>query len=965
LPRFLILALFLLSACNGEIEGIRQTPPGGGPRVRFDLDARPLPEIPFPNDLATRPDPTAATGRRVNASAIAPTALEIRTRIKIDQLDGFGTFQPITVSFDAPLDIDSLLARHRGNLDFEDDAVYLVDIDPRSPSFGERVLLDIGRNNYPLTLKVSDRYYPSDPRGEAGNLLFDTINEDKNNNGILDPGEDGDDDGVLDRPNAWPPGEDPKDGLMTFYESETDTLILKPVVPLRERTTYAVVLTERLLGFGGRPVRSPFLWVHHLDQTGELRRLADVGIDFDQVAFAWTFTTQSVTADLKAVREGLYGTGPLKWLCERFPAEMTPDRVKSKGEDPPHYILEKERFLNIIEVVGPSIFGGDIDDVRPLMDTYDNAAYLVSGTFESPDFLDTEEYRLGENVFDIDLQKGTARVGRARVPFLMVIPKETAHHHPPYPVTIYAHGYSGARFEILGFAGTLARYGIATVGIDSWGSGLGLEDYREIIESVAESWGLVPFFEAFMFGRARDLTGDGLVNPGGHIYTSYGFQTRDVLRQSVIDYFQLIRILRTFDGRRTWKLDQNGDGLDDPAGDFDGDGVVDAGGPGVSYYAWGQSMGGKHSTILGAMEPAVTAITPGCGGGGLADVGMRTMLSNVRDATVLRVMGPLIVGEAQGAGWMTVSLLVPISNESRKLPLGELNAVSPGDRVRVENLSKCQEHWATVREGPQFRVSMAADAQDRFTVTFFNPAGEQIARLDRWGQDVWYRDDQPAYFQGQELRTPAEGFGMPRCTPDLRRMVALFQMILDPADPANYGRYLFEEPLDIRPEGRTVTNFLKIITLGDSEVPVSTQAALARAAGVIPYLEEHPKYGMSVNDWLIDNYVYEGITGIGRFPQNDILFDPDDLDENTDGYDAPAPPVDKRLRYKQTTDTGESGVRFAYVNPHGEHGIYLPDPSLPFDVDTYFANLIGMYFLSAGTEIKDDFCLEDASCPLP
>jgi hypothetical protein len=312
-----------------------------------------------------------------------------------------------------------------------------------------------------------------------------------------------------------------------------------------------------------------------------------------------------------------------------------------------------------------------------------------------------------------------------------------------------------------------------------------------------------------------------------------------------------------------------------------------------------------------------------------------------------------------------VSLLVPISNESRKLPLGELTAVSPGDRVLVENLSKCEEHWATVRAGPQFRVSMAADAEDRFRVTFLNPAGEEIARLDRWGQEVWYRDDQPAYLKGQQLRTPAEGFGLPRCTPDLRRMVALFQMILEPADPANYGRHLFQEPLDIRPEGPTVTNFLKIATLGDSEVPIGTQAALARAAGVIPYLEEDQRYGMSVNDWLISNHVYEGLAGIGRFPENDILFDPDDVDENTDGHDATAPPPERRLRIKVPTKTGVSGVRFAYVNPTGEHGIYLPDPALLFDMDTYYANLIGMYFLSSGTEIKDDFCLEDASCPLP
>ena len=63
--------------------------------VKFDFDARPLPEIPLPNDIATRPDDHARTGRRLNASMIAPTNMEQRTRRLIDGLDGWGLYQPI------------------------------------------------------------------------------------------------------------------------------------------------------------------------------------------------------------------------------------------------------------------------------------------------------------------------------------------------------------------------------------------------------------------------------------------------------------------------------------------------------------------------------------------------------------------------------------------------------------------------------------------------------------------------------------------------------------------------------------------------------------------------------------------------------------------------------------------------------------------------------------------------------
>ena len=113
--------------------------------VRMELFARPLPEIPLPNDLATRYDPDSPTGRRVNASLVAPTEFERRTRVLFDSLDGWGLFAPITIPFRGPLDVRAIAARHVGD-DYatEDDAVYLVDVTPDSPEFGRLRELDIG-----------------------------------------------------------------------------------------------------------------------------------------------------------------------------------------------------------------------------------------------------------------------------------------------------------------------------------------------------------------------------------------------------------------------------------------------------------------------------------------------------------------------------------------------------------------------------------------------------------------------------------------------------------------------------------------------------------------------------------------------------------------------------------------------------------------------------------------------------
>ena len=62
------------------------------------------------------------------------------------------------------------------------------------------------------------------------------------------------------------------------------------------------------------------------------------------------------------------------------------------------------------------------------------------------------------------------------------------------------------------------------------------------------------------------------------------------------------------------------------------------------------------------------------------------------------------------------------------------------------------------------------------------------------------------------------------------------------------------------------------------------------------------------------------------------------------------------------TPTGVSGVRFAYMLPQGQHGVFPTGADPEFDTFSYLANLVARYFASGGTEILDDTCLETASC---
>ncbi len=107
-----LLLFLLLVGCGPGAEGLRLTPPGDGPHVVIDWDAEPFPEIPLPNDLATRPDPDSPTGLRLNLSELAATHSEREARRNLNELSGFGIQMPITVRFDQPLDLDRIAALH-------------------------------------------------------------------------------------------------------------------------------------------------------------------------------------------------------------------------------------------------------------------------------------------------------------------------------------------------------------------------------------------------------------------------------------------------------------------------------------------------------------------------------------------------------------------------------------------------------------------------------------------------------------------------------------------------------------------------------------------------------------------------------------------------------------------------------------------------------------------------------------
>jgi hypothetical protein len=677
---FLGLSIAIVSAPGCAVDeapgGVRRAVKTDGPTVVFDMARKPLPELPLPNDVATYPDPTSRTGRRINASLVAPTAIERQARNKFSQLEGWGTFAPISIPFDKPLDAEDVKKRHAADdFAFEDDAVYLVNLKTGVP-----VPLDLGGGNFPITLRETSRYWPNDPgKGEA-NLLFETRDEDLNHNGILDPGEDTDFDGVLDRPNC-PGFQRPAngvDGLYTFYEAETNTLIARPMLPLDEMTEYAFVVTDRLHGTDGKAIQSPFEYIHHPAQRMSVERTVAAmerkqeyygftgGSPVDHVQFVFTFTTQPTVSDMFALRDGAYGKGKFGWIGQEYPAEVhiakavgtvggTFDASKAgcpeQTDKSPYAAHITEPLKKSLADFADQIFGIGGPAGARLIESFDNVAYIAVGTIKVPWLLGDIKDTSPERTIEMNQETGEIPHSDAEVPFFIVVPKTTEKHKPPFPVTFYGHGYTGNMTEGLAFAGDVARHGVVTIGMNAPGHGLELsEGDLTLARSVFGGACLGPFGKSFSKSRVRDLNHDGLLeNESGRDYwTAYLFHTRDMVRQAALEEVMLVRAMRAFDGRNKydWREKTEDEALGDTpllAGDFDQDGTIDFGGPDGKYFAWGGSLGGILSALAGAVDPHIVATAPMAGGGALTDVGIRSFQGGVVEAVDLRIMGPLLV----------------------------------------------------------------------------------------------------------------------------------------------------------------------------------------------------------------------------------------------------------------------------------------------------------------------------------
>jgi hypothetical protein len=945
-----------LLPCGCDVDtapvGLRATPEGEGPTVVFDLTARPLPDIPAPNDVATFADPTSRTGRRINASLVALTRMDFAARQQFDELEGWGTFAPITVRFargahvpppQPAIDLDDVrLHMGGGRWDTSDDPAYLVNL-----ATGVPLLLDVGSGDYPLSVIDATRYFPNDPRASEQNLLLDTANEATGAcaDGLYRPSCDTDFDGVLDRPNTLGTarGIDGVDNLLAWYERETDTLVLQPILPMDEKTEYAVVLTDRLRGPDGLAVRSPFPYVHHPQQTASVAKLQAIlsdparsnyygdiaGTGLDHVAFAWTFTTEPTQEDMLLLRDGLYGKGPFSRFAGDFPVSSaqvfpTVGKTVAAADEPPgwqgdptcarlnktayvaHWSDAKESLGAVIQFLFPAFTQSQLDSLNASLESVD---YLVMGTFDSPYLMGDPQSPDPDLHFSLNYRTGDGDVRHDAVPFLIAVPKTTAQHAPPFPVAYWYHGTGVHKLEMVAHAGIYARQGIALVSLDAPGHGLVLSPGQKIIlEALLKGACLGPAASGMEAGRAIDLNGDGQGDSGGLVWSAHLLHTRDGVRQTVVDGMQLTRVLRSFDGKNRSGQDYDGDGdpTNDLAGDFNGDGVVDIGGPQASYFASGGSFGGLVAQVHGAIDPAIVASAPVSGGGGFIPIALRSSLTP--EPVLEQVMGPFVVAVPASARpplasgpqtrcaatqssvrWVVNDLRVSREIEIACLDPGEL---AGGRTVVVVNLRSLEKRCARTAADGSFRVSLPASIGDRVDIQVVDspdavdaygsscnvvpgaPAGRSITT---WEQPALsytavatdgltcessvgcQQFRQSFYPVGSPLVAPQEGLGVERQTPLFRKTMNLAQAAMDPGDPINFAKlYALAPPPDV--DGRTMPPrpLVDVHTVGDYLVPTGNGMAFSRASGALPFLppaavDTMPDYA----DWATPEELWE------------------------------------------------------------------------------------------------------------
>jgi hypothetical protein len=389
------------------------------------------------------------------------------------------------------------------------------------------------------------------------------------------------------------------------------TVAIVPTAPLKELTSYLVVVTDGVRDARGndatpdqtyfltkRPAAlcvngastDPLLPTANACALEPLRILTNSqlaaatarGIARDDVVVSWVFTTQSITPVLRAVRSRVQ---PGNSVLGRTGLTTAVVGTAPVGD---LYIgtLELPYYLQAPSAANPT---------APLTGFWRAAPGAYVPPFNALGLNPTSTNVTFANPFPVETTK-------VNVPVLAIVPNLQSGRMKPasgWPVVIYNHGITRNRTDALAVGATLAAQGFAVVAIDQPLHGVGAQS-PFYIESTP--FAAVAQERTFDLDLSNNTTGaagpDGVIDSSGSytINLSSLLTSRDNLRQAIADLFVLTATI--------------------PRMDIDHDGSPDLDGSKIHFV--GQSLGSIVGIPFLALESSVNVGLTSVPGGGIA-----------------------------------------------------------------------------------------------------------------------------------------------------------------------------------------------------------------------------------------------------------------------------------------------------------------------------------------------------------
>jgi len=304
------------------------------------------------------------------------------------------------------------------------------------------------------------------------------------------------------------------------FDPTTGAVSLSPIWPLKPHHKYVVVVTKGVKDTSGKSIEPDKVFYllerenslitadgHSAtslldDATAQkleyLRQammpifdfLTQIGIPRDNIAIAFTFTTQGIYDDFNV----------LKAQLAEMPAPAPLFAAKYLGD------TMVEAFFGAVEAQTGIAF------------PHEAIGGVLTGAFMSPNFI--SDPLMGH--FELGEDGKFVKFGDNAVPFILVVPKGTG----PFPVVVFQHGITRTKMDALAIANTLASIGVATISMDLVLHGDRAGDY--------------------MNNETGELVPDGQLDPSGALFINLKFlrTSRDNVRQSDIDEMMMVKMIQ-------------------------------------------------------------------------------------------------------------------------------------------------------------------------------------------------------------------------------------------------------------------------------------------------------------------------------------------------------------------------------------------------------------------------------------